>query len=468
MPTTLYSLPSHAVPLRGAEDPRALYFDLLQPAPDNRARDRAADFLDAQLALGQCQPCDLPEDPAELDAWVERNTREVGRQYRAYLEGRRAGQPRRFFSTRAHAQHFLQGVAPTKLVDGAWLYGLLGHWRDGRFTGLIQTYLEELGEGDPALNHVVLYRQLLARLGGEHWRNLDATHFIQGVIQLALAEHAGQYLPEVIGFNLGYEQLPLHLLITAYELNELGIDPYYFTLHVTVDNAHTGHAQKALQAVRDAWPQMGDGAAFYQRVRNGYNLNALGASTVSVIAAFDPFEEVVRLLQAKCPVGSLLHSDYCRFDGRTVNQWLAEPELIPQFLDQLQRRGWIKRHQDPAESRFWQLFEGERAPMFGVFDAHERQLIHDWIAGDWLPDQGKRCPPRLGVPRAEGAKGKPSADDFDEEARLLQQEVARLKSREARLQRLLPLLAPRHHHRPAGLLATQLFARAFNGLETHG
>jgi hypothetical protein len=55
----------------------------------------------------------------------------------------------------------------------------------------------------------------------------------------------------VIGYNLGYEQLPLHLLITSYELNELGIDPYYFTLHVTVDNAGSGHAHKAVQALRD-------------------------------------------------------------------------------------------------------------------------------------------------------------------------------------------------------------------------
>ena len=65
--------------------------------------------------------------------------------------------------------------------------------------------------------------------------------------RLALA--ATEYLPEVIGYNLGYEQLPLHLLISSYELSELGIDPYYFTLHVTIDNASTGHAQKAVQAV---------------------------------------------------------------------------------------------------------------------------------------------------------------------------------------------------------------------------
>jgi hypothetical protein len=64
--------------------------------------------------------------------------------------------------------------------------------------------------------------------------------------------NAEKFLPEVIGFNLGYEQLPLHLLITAYELKELHIDPYYFTLHITVDNADSGHAKQAVDAVFSA------------------------------------------------------------------------------------------------------------------------------------------------------------------------------------------------------------------------
>ena len=115
-------------------------------------------------------------------------------------------------------------MAPTKLVDGAWLYGLLQRWDDARFTALIQTYLEELGDGLPEKNHVVLYRKLLASQGCDDWRELDDEHFVQGAIQLALAEHAEQFLPEIIGFNLGYEQLPLHLLITSYELTELGVD----------------------------------------------------------------------------------------------------------------------------------------------------------------------------------------------------------------------------------------------------
>src|SRR5699024_2040422 len=140
----------------------------------------------------------------------------------------------------------------------------------------------------------------------------DDHYFMQGTLQLALARSTQGFLPELIGYNLGYEQLPLHLLITAYELNELDIDPYYFTLHVTVDNAATGHAHKALQGLEAAWPRQGDQRAFYRRVRDGHRLNELGASTNSVIAEFDLRQELIEVLRAKSALGTLLHSNYSR------------------------------------------------------------------------------------------------------------------------------------------------------------
>ncbi|WP_273527335.1 iron-containing redox enzyme family protein [Pseudomonas sp.] len=468
MPMTLHRLPAapRAADPRPTQESRELYFALL----DGASREDAAHYLQDQLQRAATLPCDLPDDPAALDAWVMQRTEAVGHQYQAYLDQRRAGGARRYFSSKAHALHFLRGVAPTKLVDGAWLYGLLQRWDDGRFTALIQTYLEELGEGLPEKNHVVLYRKLLASQGCDDWQQLDDEHFVQGAIQLALAEHAERFLPEVIGFNLGYEQLPLHLLITAYELTELGIDPYYFTLHVTVDNADNGHAHKAVQGLRAAWPQMGDGAAFYQRVRNGYRLNDLGASTVSVIGDFDLSTEVQRIFEKKAAVGQFVHSDYCRFEGRTVNQWLAED--VEQFLAVLETRGWIKRGHDPQESRFWQLIVGEQAPMFGVFSAYEQQMIHDWIADDWQAD-GKRSPrsallkgqARFNARRPAADSTAPQAtagNDFDAELQLLEQQLARQPDRAARMRLLLPLLAPQRHHSAVGLLATRLFNGLFN------
>ena len=465
------SLPADIRPVSLVESTASkdLYFTLLEEPDREAVRSRAVEYLNNQLEAAADLRCDLPDDPAGLGEWLAGHTEKIGLQYQAYLDSRRAGAPRRYFSSKAHALHFLRGVAPTKLVDGAWLYGLLQRFDEPRFQGLIQTYLEELGEGLPEKNHVVLFRKLLAHQGCDDWQNMDDEHFVQGAIQLALAESAEQFLPEVIGFNLGYEQLPLHLLISAYELTELGIDPYYFTLHVTVDNADNGHAKKAVESLQAAWPLVGDSVEFYRRVGNGYRLNELGASTLSVIGDFDIEREVQRVLEKKAAVGQFVHSDYCRFEGRTVNQWLAAPELVGQFLEVMQQRGWIKRNQNPQASRFWQLITGEQAPMFGVFSVHEQQLIHDWIAGDWLAEQSPQTgKPHLLLARrrqpSPGSKVKPpqANNDFDQEAQLLEQELAKLPSREARMRHLLPLLAPTRHHSHVGLLATRLFTGLFN------
>ncbi|MDR9778439.1 iron-containing redox enzyme family protein, partial [Rhizobium hidalgonense] len=131
------------------------------------------------------------------------------------------------------------------------------------------------------------------------------------------------YLPEVIGFNLGYEQLPLHLLITSYELDELGIDPYYFSLHVTVDNAHNGHAQQAVESVFAMLPLFDGRDEFYQRLRRGYQLNNLGASTEQIIEKIDLKQALKQVFANKAVVGQFAHSNYCRLNGRTINEWLA-------------------------------------------------------------------------------------------------------------------------------------------------
>ncbi|WP_194790795.1 iron-containing redox enzyme family protein [Pseudomonas sp. UFMG81] len=339
-------------------------------------------WLAGQLCQVTQRRDDLPDDPEQLEHWAARHAAMVAHQHADYLMQRRQGAPRRYFANRAQALWFLQQVAPTKAVDGAWLHGCLRHWGDPRYHGLIRTYLEELGDGDPWCNHVLIYQRLLSRLGCLEGLPLDDSRYLQGALQLALGQAGEGYLPEVIGYNLGYEQPPLHLLITTHELAELGIDGHYFQLHVTIDNAASGHARRALQALRQLQPEQGQ-AAFYQRVRLGYRLNDLGVDTPSLIASFDLQGELLAALERKRVFGQFMHADRCRLQGRTVNQWLAAPEGLPGFLQALQAQGWIERNQDPRRCRFWQLIDGPKASMFGVFSAYEKQLWHDWIAADW-------------------------------------------------------------------------------------
>lgn len=463
IPNMLHSpTPETTAPDEGAVA-RQIYQSLMNAAPASESLNASRLFLESQLEQAARLPCDLPARPEALIGWMENQTLATGERYAAYLEARKAGHPRSYFSCRAHALSFLQGVAPTKLVDGAWLYGLLANAGDLRFYSLIRTYLEELGDGDPAQNHVVLYQRLLVEQGCEQLPELSDAHYLQGAIQLALGHHAQAFIPEVIGYNLGYEQLPLHLLITAFELNELDIDPYYFTLHVTVDNASTGHARKAVQALLDNLPQSGDQQAFLERVARGYRLNDVGLGTTTVIESFDLEGELVSALERKRIFGQQMHSDFCRIEGRTVNEWLSTPGQVRAFLQALEKRGWIRRHQDPRESRFWSLIEGSNAQMFGVFSHFEKQLLWDWIAGDWLGTDLKDRPdgrPRAFRPRPRNnAALAPRVVDPEHELGQLQQEINRLPPVE-RVERLIGLLAPASHASPEGLLATRLFVAA--------
>jgi hypothetical protein len=449
----------------------SIYFSLSEGAPASHS---AALFLSEQLALAEILESDLPDDPSQLPAWMETGVERVGTRYHEYLEARKAGGGRKYFRSKAHALYFLKAVAPTKMVDGAWLYGLLNHWHDTRFRFLIQTYLEELGEGQPAKNHVALYRKLLASQGNPRWDELSDEHYIQGAIQLALAYNADKFLPEIIGFNLGYEQLPLHLLVTAYELRELGIDPYYFTLHITVDNADSGHAKAAVSAVFDAMPKAGNDSDFYRRMQNGYKLNLLGVSTDSIIEEFDLEHEMQEIFTRKGMIGRYTHSNYRRIAGRGINDWLSTPEQMPEFLNAMESEGWFKRHDDPRQSRFWKMIQSEKAKMFGVFSAYEQQVIFDWIAGDAVEDfcRDARLSPSTLRPQVSFEDkqrflhGAPphtsSGDDFDAEVRALESDLLSAPDTRATMKILIALMSPARHHSSAGLAATRIYNEIFN------
>jgi hypothetical protein len=457
---------------------KALYFSLLDNPAGAQAASRA--YLRTQIEAARAEPVELPEALYELPGWIQGRAETVGLAYREYLAARKNGAARRYFTSKSHALAFLKGVAPTKLVDGAWLYGVLARWENPDFHALIKTYLEELGDGVPDKNHVTLYRRLLAAHGCEHWESLPEDHFVQGAIQLALAHNADEFLPEIVGYNLGYEQLPLHLLITSYELNELGIDPYYFTLHVTVDNAGSGHAHKAVQALRNLMAQSSDPADFYRRMLDGYRLNELGASTTSVIAGFDLEAELVEIFTAKAGIGKNMHSDYCRVAGRSVNDWLADPARIPAFLGALEQAGWIKRGEEVEHSRFWRLIQGERAEMFGVFSSYEQQVLRDWIqsprdAGtaqrttrvlshrarqrtlDTLAEHAQRGGyPERGLIRRRTAG---SGTGGDSELRQLEEKVAGAAGKPEAMAMLARLMSPQVHHTAIGLMATRMYSQ---------
>ena len=451
---------------------RQFYQSFLQAYPDAKTHRHADAFLQQQLSWAANQATDLPEDPENLHQWLQQHIERTGYAYQQYLKSRQQGAPRRFFASKSNAYIFLQHVEPTKRVDGAWLYGTLNAWHDAGCEQLIRTYLDELGNGLSTQNHVVLYQQLMSKLGIPVSNNLPDSYYQQGCIQLALGLLGQAYLPEVIGFNLGYEQMPLHLLITSYELDELGIDPYYFSLHVTVDNAHNGHAKQAVDAVFANLPLFNGRDEFYQRVRRGYQLNNLGVSTEQIIEKINIKQSLQELFVNKAVVGQFAHSNYCRLGGRTINEWLSNAEDTTQFIDVLEQNEWVKRNQNPENSRFWQLIHGDKAVMQGVFSGSEQQIIYDWIAGDWLNSADAPRSKRYRVANrylqdsmhtsVQTLSLQQALNSKNTDLAQLAHKMAERETPEQAFYLLIPYLSPALHTSAAGLWATQQFLKLLN------
>jgi hypothetical protein len=150
---------------------------------------------------------------------------------------------------------------------------------------------------------------------------------------------------------------------------------------VTIDNASTGHARKSLQCALACLPRAGNAGNFYRRMIAGFKLNELGMGTTEAIASFDLDRELTAVLtgQGQDRRATALRLLPDRRAAASPSGWPPR-EPMPEFLKALVSAGWIRRGAELQESRFWRLLSDESAPMFGVFDDYEKQLIADWIA----------------------------------------------------------------------------------------
>lgn len=420
---------------------------------DDKER-KASNFLKKEIQSLKLD-ADFPSQINEVHDWLITQNKAQCHQYQHYLEKRKTGSERQYFKNIAQAYEFLIKVAPVKRVDGSWLYSIMRYWNDPIFRELIQIYLEELGLGGVKSNHVCVFDDLLLNLGLENFvMDLEDKYYHQPAIQLALAYAPAEFIPEIIGFNLGYEQLPLHLLISNYELNELGINAQYFNLHITIDNFDNGHAQLSTKALEKIYSKFKDKPSFMEKVKIGFALNNKGLSSVQIIKNLNLEAMVVKILQRKALVGNVIHNEKCKINQKTINQWLSTPNSVEEFIDVLIEKKWINLGKNPAESRFWQLISHEEGKMFGVFNATEKQIIYDWIAAEY--SQKKSSNKKLNVAYS-------NSEDFvyshfsDGTLEDIQHQITQTDQLGMKINKILPYLAPHAHHTAIGLWCTKRF-----------
>ena len=346
--------------------------------------------------------------------------------YQQYLARRWAGGPRELFPTSAHAHEWLRLAACVKYVDGSWVSGILlrpsiKERKSARIAW--QVISEEFGDGDIDKNHVYIYHRLIDSLGlggrdkdGRAMRGdqpgFDGSAIDHGIPRCWAAAVAQQcigllspeFFPESLGFNMAYETLPYHLLVTSYELRELDIDDSYFALHITIDNPHSGHAAMARLAVETylnqlegesqklAWRRIQAGMVLaeglpttpwspidFERVGSRYKPRAVAQLPTRAE------QDVAELFLAKSKAARRMHCpSRIRVAGETLEEWLDPNTMTPpksiEFTRALSTYRPLVKAGDVEKSRLVREMQwGGR--MFGAFSKSEVTIVKDWVAG---------------------------------------------------------------------------------------
>ncbi|KAL2126947.1 hypothetical protein VTI74DRAFT_11584 [Chaetomium olivicolor] len=348
----------------------------------------------------------------DLDSFVYSELEHVAQEWHQYVARRKQGQPRELFHDAAAARRWLVQRTPLKFVDGAWLghiHKITTPFLYRRITkSAWQILSEELGDGDLAKCHAHVYARLLEKIGLPtpapdsdafiHHPGMDDLGLWRAAVgQLLISLFPNDFLPEILGFNLNFEMMTMETLLAAKELREVGIDPYYFSLHITIDNADSGHTAMASRTVAEYMALIaatqGDSAAHqaWKRVQAGFVLSK-NIHRLPETAGPNPSlnTKIIDIFLSKSIASRGVH-EHCpmTIGGRTLSTWL-DPSMLRQqewqadFLQSLANaKPWVYKG-NSGRSRFvQQLCWG--GSMFGAFTDREVGVVRDWIDSLAMP-----------------------------------------------------------------------------------
>ncbi|KAA8646664.1 iron-containing redox enzyme family protein [Aspergillus tanneri] len=347
-----------------------------------------------------------------LYGFLQTSHQDVEKSCAQYFQERAAGWPRRLLADRKQAAEALAQLAPVKFVDGSWL-GYI-HQITTPFDlrpilkGAWQVLSEELGDGHVCQNHVQVYSELMQELGVD----LPAPHtsdfinskyglknvwvFKAAVVQLLISLFPSEFLPEILGFNLGFEGLTLETVILSKELQELKVGAQYFLLHISIDNAHSGHAKMSAHIVTQylSYVERYQGKHAVQmawrRIQAGYALSTLHSNhpewpVSGPVGALSHLEsKVLQILTAKAVVAWQLHGACpTKIGGLALSEWLNPERLASErrqreFLRELgMAKPWVIKGNAGKSKLIRELRWGGK--MFGSFTQKEVEVLEIWI-----------------------------------------------------------------------------------------
>ncbi|CAG7958760.1 hypothetical protein PENNAL_c0026G08504 [Penicillium nalgiovense] len=355
-------------------------------------------------------------DKNELACFLQSHQDKVTSQYRRYISRRQSGGPCELFQDQQAAGDWLREIAPLKLVDGAWLGHLNKITMPFSLRQIMrqtwQVFTEELGNGNRDQHHVKIFEDLLRgfepdlpsptttailhpryKLGNlKYWR--------AAVAQILVSLFPHDFLPEILGFNMHFESLQLDTMQAAKELPEVGLNAYYFLLHVSIDNGHSGHAAMAMESVADYIRHIADAEGevaaevAWKRIQAGYIFSEWqfqkGSQATNIIERLDDASndrlesKVLAIFGSKIQAAHRLHcGSRVKIGRRSLSDWL-DPEA---FLDEEWQREFIRSLSTskpwiyPGDSRRSKLAQEFRwgGRMYGAFTKSELETLELWI-----------------------------------------------------------------------------------------
>ncbi|KAJ5920243.1 hypothetical protein N7516_011101 [Penicillium verrucosum] len=352
----------------------------------------------------------------ELSQFLQKHQKDVTDRYAQYITQRKLGGPRQLVRDRHEAELWLRKIAPLKLVDGAWLGQMNKITLPFALRPIMkktwQVFTEELGDGNIDQHHVYIYEDLLRTFEPElpspttkeilhpRWNFSCIRYWRAAVAQLMIARFSEDFFPEILGFTMHFEMLQLDTMQAAKELPEVGLDPYYFILHVSIDNSHSGHAAMSMECVVDYVQKIseleGKEAAHtaWRRIQAGYILSewlgSEGIRTADIPLKLDSIpcdqleSRVGKIFRAKAQAAQGIHAG-CKANigNRSIDDWLSPNSLLDEewqqnFLQALTTsKPWIY----PGDSNKSRLVKELRwgGKMFGTFTREELTTLQRWI-----------------------------------------------------------------------------------------
>ena len=217
---------------------------------------------------------------------------------------------------------------------------------------------EEQGEGELEKNHAYIWRQLTRSIGLRFPQTEDAAFaahaeladesFVNPALATAFANLHG-YWPEKLGAIAYFETMSSPFSHrSAQQLRLYGVDPSFYVVHRSIDNAKNGHAATILEAIVDYVDSTAYGASTAARGgRLGAAGEASGAQPIHASGAGAPGAPSEAELVARVFAGFLLYElSFSMLDAVAATR-LAEGATCPDE-DFEWMVGFVRRFADEA------------------------------------------------------------------------------------------------------------------------